>query len=64
MPLGNKLKGQIFTVTNRLHHYFGRTFEVIGYWVDKFGGKYVLCEDVNESGYKSSYLFNPKELIA
>lgn len=64
MPLGNKLQGQIFTVTNKLHHYFGRTFVVIRYMVDKFGGKFVVCEDVNETGYKSNYLFSPKELVA
>lgn len=63
MPLGNRIKGQVFTVTNRLHHYFGRTFEVVGTWIDKFGGKFVVCEDVNEKGYKSNYLFSKAELI-
>ena len=61
---GNKLIGQIFTVTNRLHHYFGRTFQIIGFNADKFGGRYAVCEDINENGYKSSYIFYTKDLIA
>lgn len=62
MPLGNKLIGQIFTVSNRLHHYFGRTFKIVRFGADKFGGQYAICDEVNKNDY-SSYIFYKKELI-
>ena len=64
MKLRDKLIGQIFTVTNKLHHFFGRIFKIIGFNVDKCGGRFVICEDIEEKGYKSSYIFYPNELVA
>ena len=64
MPVTDRTKGNIFTVTNHAHHYFGRTFEVIGFNADKGGMRYAICEDINERGYKSSYIFYVYDLIA
>lgn len=53
----NVMANQIFTVENKLDWRFGRTFQVIGFQADKFGKVYAVCEDLNEHGYKSSYIF-------
>jgi hypothetical protein len=56
--------GAQFTVTNPADYRNGRTFQIVGFNADKGGSRYAVCEDVNEKGYKSSYIFYVADLSA
>ena len=48
---------EMFTVTNQADYRHGRTYKVVGFDADKFGCLYVVCEWLEEKGFKSSHIF-------
>jgi len=53
----NVQAGSQFTVSNPGDYRYKRTYVVIGFQADKFGGIFAVCEWLEERGCKSSHIF-------
>lgn len=54
--------GTTFQVQNSGDYRYGRTYRITGFDADRFGVRFIVCEWMEEKGYKSSHIFYPGDL--